>query len=293
MYKIIAKHKLLSLHFMVLILGFTGIFGKLISLNTIELVWYRMLIAFITLLTFLAFKKELTKIKKKDFFGLLFVGSLVAVHWFFFFESIKVSNVSVAVVCLSTASFFSAMIEPLFLKRKPKLYEYILGIVVFVTLFLMLEAETKYTMGYIYGIIASFLGTLFTLYNAKYINRLEASKITMVEMLAGVIIFSILMLINKEIGINNLKININDFVYLLLLGTICTAAVFVWMVEIMKYISPYSLIMAINLEPIYSIVLALIIFSESEHMNLSFYIGASVIILVVFLESYLKNKIKL
>ena len=277
---------------MVLILGFTGIFGKLISLNTIELVWYRMLIAFITLFTFLAFKKELTKIKKKDFFGLLFVGSLVAVHWFFFFESIKVSNVSVAVVCLSTASFFSAMIEPLFLKRKPKLYEYILGIVVFVTLFLMLEAETKYTMGYVYGIIASFLGTLFTLYNAKYINRLEASKITMVEMLAGVIIFSILMLLNKEIGINNLKIDINDFVYLLLLGTICTAAVFVWMVEIMKYISPYSLIMAINLEPIYSIVLALIIFSESEHMNLSFYIGASVIILVVFLESYLKNKIK-
>ena len=277
---------------MVLILGFTGIFGKLISLNTIELVWYRMLIAFITLFTFLAFKKELTKIKKKDFFGLLFVGSLVAVHWFFFFESIKVSNVSVAVVCLSTASFFSAMIEPFFLKRKPKLYEYILGIVVFVTLFLMLEAETKYTMGYIYGIIASFLGTLFTLYNAKYINRLKASKITMVEMLAGVIIFSMLMLINKEIGISNLKININDFVYLFLLGTICTAAVFVWMVEIMKYISPYSLIMAINLEPIYSIVLALIIFSESEHMNLSFYIGASVIILVVFLESYLKNKIK-
>ena len=277
---------------MVLILGFTGIFGKLISLNTIELVWYRMLIAFITLFTFLVFKKELTKIKKKDFFGLLFVGSLVAVHWFFFFESIKVSNVSVAVVCLSTASFFSAMIEPLFLKRKPKLYEYILGIVVFVTLFLMLEAETKYTMGYIYGIIASFLGTLFTLYNAKYINRLEASKITMVEMLAGIIIFSILMLINKEIGISNLKININDFLYLFLLGTICTAAVFVWMVEIMKYISPYSLIMAINLEPIYSIVLALIIFSESEHMNLSFYVGASVIILVVFLESYLKNKIK-
>ncbi len=277
---------------MVLILGFTGIFGKLISLNTIELVWYRMLIAFITLFTFLAFKKELTKIKKKDFFGLLFVGSLVAVHWFFFFESIKVSNVSVAVVCLSTASFFSAMIEPFFLKRKPKLYEYILGIVVFVTLFLMLEAETKYTMGYIYGIIASFLGTLFTLYNAKYINRLEASKITMVEMLAGVIIFSLLMLINKEIGMSNLKININDFVYLFLLGTICTAAVFVWMVEIMKYISPYSLIMAINLEPIYSIVLALIIFSESEHMNLSFYIGASVIILVVFLESFLKNKIK-
>ena len=184
------------------------------------------------------------------------------------------------------------MIEPLFLKRKPKLYEYILGIVVFVTLFLMLEAETKYTMGYVYGIIASFLGTLFTLYNAKYINRLEASKITMVEMLAGVIIFSILMLLNKEIGINNLKIDINDFVYLLLLGTICTAAVFVWMVEIMKYISPYSLIMAINLEPIYSIVLALIIFSESEHMNLSFYIGASVIIFVVFLESFLKNKIK-
>ena len=290
MYKVIQKHKNYSLHIMVVILGLTGILGKLISLDELELVWYRMIIAFVSLSLFLAYKKDLFSIRRRDFFGLLGVGSLVTLHWIFFFGSIKASSVSIAVVCLSTSSLFSAFIEPIFFKRKIILYEVIMGIVVILALVYILGMDSENIKGYIYGIAAAFLGTLFTLFNAKYLKKVDAAKITMVEMLSGVLIITSILLYNKNYSVFKDIPSINDAYYLILLGTICTAMVFVWMTEIMRHVTPYSLIMAINLEPIYSIVLALIIFGQSEFMSTSFYIGASVIIGVVFLDGYLKNK---
>ena len=290
MYHIIEKYKLSSLHLMVVILGLTGVFGKLISLDAIQLVWYRMFIAFITLSLFLAYKKQLFTVILKDFFGILGVGALVTFHWLCFFQSIKVSTISVAVVCLATSSLFSALIEPMFFKRKLLKYEVFMGIVVIAALIFILGAETQYLWGYFYGIMAAFLGTLFTLCNAKYIKKVGAAKITMIEMLAGVLIISCVLLIQQDYTVFTSLISVTDFSYLLILGTLCTAMVFVWMTEIMKHITPYSLIMAVNLEPIYSIILALLIFGDSELMSISFYIGSSVIIGIVFLEGYLKNK---
>ena len=290
MYHIIEKYKLSSLHLMVVILGLTGVFGKLISLDAIQLVWYRMFIAFITLSLFLAYKKQLFTVILKDFFGILGVGALVTFHWLCFFQSIKVSTISVAVVCLATSSLFSALIEPMFFKRKLLKYEVFMGIVVIAALIFILGAETQYLWGYFYGIMAAFLGTLFTLCNAKYIKKVGAAKITMIEMLAGVLIISCVLLFQQDYTVFTSLISVTDFSYLLILGTLCTAMVFVWMTEIMKHITPYSLIMAINLEPIYSIILALVIFGDSELMSNSFYVGSSVIIGIVFLEGYLKNK---
>ena len=290
MYHIIEKYKLSSLHLMVVILGLTGVFGKLISLDAIQLVWYRMFIAFITLSLFLAYKKQLFTVILKDFFGILGVGALVTFHWLCFFQSIKVSTISVAVVCLATSSLFSALIEPMFFKRKLLKYEVFMGIVVIAALIFILGAETQYFWGYFYGIMAAFLGTLFTLFNAKYIKKVGAAKITMIEMLAGVLIISCVLLLKQDYTVFTSLISVTDFSYLLILGTLCTAMVFVWMTEIMKHITPYSLIMAINLEPIYSIILALVIFGDSELMSNSFYVGSSVIIGIVFLEGYLKNK---
>ncbi len=290
MYHIIEKYKLSSLHLMVVILGLTGVFGKLISLDAIQLVWYRMFIAFITLSLFLAYKKQLFTVILKDFFGILGVGALVTFHWLCFFQSIKVSTISVAVVCLATSSLFSALIEPMFFKRKLLKYEVLMGIVVIAALILILGAETQYFWGYFYGIMAAFLGTLFTLFNAKYIKKVGAAKITMIEMLAGVLIISCVLLFQQDYTVFTSLISVTDFSYLLILGTLCTAMVFVWMTEIMKHITPYSLIMAVNLEPIYSIILALVIFGDSELMSNSFYVGSSVIIGIVFLEGYLKNK---
>ena len=290
MYNILKMYKLTSLHLMVVILGLTGVFGKLISLSAIHLVWYRMGIAFISLAIFLAFKKQLFSVSKKDFIGLLGVGALVTFHWLCFFESIKVSTVSVAVVCLATSSLFSALIEPFFFKRKFLFYEVIMGVVVVVALAFIMGTETKYFWGYFYGIMAALLATLFTLFNAKYINKVGAAKITMIEMLSGVLIISCILFFQQDYTVFTTKISITDLTYLILLGTLCTAMVFVWLTEIMRHITPYSLIMAINLEPVYSIIFALIIFGDNELMSSSFYFGSCLIIGIVFLDGYLKNK---
>ena len=290
MYHILAKYKLTSLHIMVVILGLTGVFGKLISLGSINLVWYRMGIAFLSLAIFLAFKKQLFSVNKKDFFGIMGVGALVTFHWLCFFESIKVSTVSVAVVCLATSSLFSALIEPLFFKRKLLGYEVVMGVIVIIALGCVMGTETQYLWGYFYGIMAALLGTLFTLFNAKYIKKVGAAKITMIEMFSGLIIISGILLLQKDYTVFTSIISITDFSYLFILGTLCTAMVFVWMTEIMRHITPFSLIMAINLEPIYSIILALLIFGDSELMSTSFYIGSTIIIGIVFLDGYLKNK---
>jgi len=275
---------------MVVVLGLTGVFGKLISLSAIHLVWYRMGIAFVSIAIFLAFKKQLFSVSKKDFLGLLGVGALVTFHWLCFFESIKVSTVSVAVVCLATSSLFSALIEPFFFKRKFLFYEVIMGVVVVVALAFIMGTETKYFWGYFYGIMAALLATLFTLFNAKYINKVGAAKITMIEMLSGVLIISCILFFQQDYTVFTTKISITDLTYLILLGTLCTAMVFVWLTEIMRHITPYSLIMAINLEPVYSIIFALIIFGDNELMSSSFYFGSCVIIGIVFLDGYLKNK---
>jgi len=275
---------------MVLILGFTGVFGKIISLDAIHLVWYRMFVAFISLAIFLILKKQLFKVSMKNFIEIFFVGALVTIHWLCFFKSIKVSTVSVAVVCMATSSLFSAIIEPIFFKRKLVLYEIIMGVLVVIALTFIMGTETKYLSGYFYGIIAALFGTLFTLFNAKYIKKVGAAQITMIEMLSGVVIISTLLFVNQDYSIFNKIISIKDTLYVILLGTLCTALVFVWMTEIMRHITPYSLIMAINLEPIYSIILALIIFGDNELMSTSFYLGGSIIIGIVFLESFLKNK---
>ncbi len=290
MYHLLKKYKLTAVHLMVVILGFTGILGKIISLDTIHLVWYRMGIAFLSLAIFLLFKKQLFSISRKNFFEILGVGALVTIHWLCFFESIKTSTVSVAVVCLATASFFSALIEPIFFKRKLLAYEVIMGIVVVLALAFVMGTDSQYLLGYFYGIMAALFGTLFTLFNAKYIKQVGAAQITMIEMLAGVIIISFLLIFQKDYTVFNSIISINDLIYLLILGVLCTAAVFVWMTEIMRHITPFSLIMAINLEPIYSIILALLIFGNNEIMSTSFYIGSSIVIGIVFLEGYLKNK---
>ena len=145
-------------------------------------------------------------------------------------------------------------------------------------------------MGYFYGILAALFGTLFTLFNAKYIKKVGAAQITMIEMLSGVLIITSILIYQQDYMVFTSLLSLNDFYYLAILAILCTAMVFVWMTEIMRHITPFSLIMAINLEPIYSILLALLIFGDDELMSISFYIGSCIIIGVVFLEGYLKNK---
>lgn len=279
------------MHFIVILLGFTGVLGKLIDCGSTVLVWYRMLIAFVFLIAYIYFTSNF-KISKKNFIQILGIGFVVAAHWLFFFESIKVSNVSVAVVCMGTSSLFSTFLEPLILKRKIKLRELVLSVVVLFAIGLALNADFSYVLGFIYGIIAAFLATLFTILNALYVNKVSSEKITLIEMLGGFLIISVYLLFSGEITFSDLNISTKDIVYLIILGGVCTSFAFVISVEVMKFLSPYNVIMAVNLEPVYSVLLALFIFGESENMNLSFYIGGILIIAAVSFDAYLKKNIK-
>jgi drug/metabolite transporter (DMT)-like permease len=250
-----------------------------------------MLIAFVFLLAYIYFTSNF-KISKKNFIQILGIGFVVAAHWLFFFESIKVSNVSVAVVCMGTSSLFSTFLEPLVLKRKIKLRELVLSVVVLFAIGLALNADFSYVLGFIYGIIAAFLATLFTILNALYVNKVSSEKITLIEMLGGFLIISVYLLFSGEITFSDLNLSTKDIVYLIILGGVCTSFAFVISVEVMKFLSPYNVIMAVNLEPVYSVLLALFIFGESENMNLSFYIGGILIIAAVSFDAYLKKNIK-
>ena len=275
---------------MVIVLGFTGILGELISIKSIDLVFYRMLFSFIALFIFLSFKKEILNISKRKIIELLLIGMVVALHWIFFFQSIKIS-VPIAVISLSTSSLFSSIIEPVILRKKVNIYEVILGIVIILSFIMMyFTSESHFGLAYFYGIIAAFLATLFTILNAKYINVIKSSQITMIEMLGGTILISLYLIFNNSLEVFSFNIQSSDLIYLLILSVFCTSLVFVLMTEIMKYISPYTLIMAINLEPVYAIVLAVLILPNEEVMNNYFYLGASIIVLSIYLEHYFKKK---
>ena len=292
MTKFSEKYSLLIMHLIVILLGFTGILGKLIELESSVLVWYRMFLAFIILLLFAVFNKNLREVSKINFVKILGIGVVVAAHWLFFFESIKVSNVSVAVVCMATSSLFSALLEPLFFKRKISWKEITLSILVIVGLWFAINADTTFIKGYVFGVIAAFLATLFTILNSLFVEKVKSSNITLIEMFGGVLILSLFLFYNNSFNLTSLSLTLSDFIYLLILAGVCTAFAFVVSVEVMKYLSPFNVIMAVNLEPLYSILLALLIFNDgSETMNHTFYIGGSIIIFAVFLDGYFKTKL--
>ena len=278
------------MHLIVILLGLTGVLGKLIDTGSTVLVWYRMLIAFLFLGVYIYIKSNSSRVSKKHFIQIIGIGCIVAAHWLLFFESIKVSNVSVAVVCMGTSSLFSSVIEPLIIKRKIYLREIILGILVLIAIGIAMNADFSYLKGYVFGIAAAFLATLFTILNALYVDKVESEKITSIEMLGGFLFVCIYMLFSNSFSLADLVISWNDILYLVILGGICTSFAFVVSVEVMKFISPYNVIMAVNLEPVYSILLALVLFGESESMNFSFYLGAVLIISAVSLDGYLKKQ---
>ena len=279
----------MSMHLIVILLGFTGVLGKLIDCSSSVLVWYRMFIAFLFLLIYIHFSSGLN-IQKKYFVRISLIGVVVAAHWLFFFESIKVSNVSVAVVCMGTSSLFSAFLEPIILKRRFNAREIILSVVVIFAISFAMQADWSYKLGFVYGIIAAFLGTLFTIYNSLYINKVESEEISLIEMLSGFLVLSIYFLFTESISISTFNLSQSDLIYLLILGIVCTSFAFAISVEVMKKLSPYNVIMAVNLEPIYSIILALVIFGDSEKMSLSFYIGAILIIATVTMDGIYKQR---
>ena len=289
------KNKIKSLihfHFIVFIFGFTAILGSLISISSLSLVWYRMLIAVMCLLIILPLLKKKLIIPKSLFFKLLFCGILISLHWVFFFKAIKASNVSITLSILSLGAFMTSFLEPLFYKKKIIFYEVFLGLLVVLGTAIIFKTQFKYIEGIIYSLISVIFSVLFTLINGKLVGQASSYTISLYELLGGFITLSFILILSNDFNTELFVLKNNDFLWLLILGTICTAYAFVVSVDVMKHLSPYSLMLSINMEPIYGILLAGLFLNESKNMSYQFYVGFSFIFLAVILNGILKIRQK-
>jgi drug/metabolite transporter (DMT)-like permease len=283
---------LLHLHFIVFIWGFTAILGKLISLDALPLVWYRMLFASTFILIYVLLAKIPFKVNKKALFVFIIAGLIIALHWLTFFKAIKESNVSITLACLSTGAFFTSILEPIFFKRKIIIYEVVFGVIVVIGLYIIFSVQTNFVYGIVLALTSAFLSASFATINGKLAQKYDPTIISFYEILGGVLFLSIYLLFNHNFTISFFTLSINDFIWLFILSSICTAYAFIASVSVMKFLSPYTVMLTTNLEPVYGIILALLIFNEKEKMATSFYVGALIILSTVILNGILKNKAK-
>ena len=285
----------LHLHFLVFIAGFTAILGELITIQAIPLVWYRMTIAGILMFIFLRYKRINLSIPLNVKIRFFLAGIVIALHWITFFAAIKISNISVTLAMFSTGAFFASLIEPLFYRRRIILYEIIFGLLVMVGVAMIMQVEGEYFYGIILGILSAFLSSLFAVLNGKFVQNYNAVTISFYEFISGILFISIFLAFDHEHGFSASFFNItfSDFIYLLILASVCTAYAFIASVHVMKHITPFSVVLTYNLEPVYGMIMAFIIFPEKERMPVIFYIGSSLIILTVLLNAIIKyNKNK-
>lgn len=285
----------LHLHFIVFIWGFTAILGELISIEALPLVWYRMIIASGCILIFMLLRKFSLRIQRRLLFILCIAGFVIALHWITFFAAIKVSNVSITLALMSTGAFFTSILEPIFYNRKVIWYEVLFGLIVIAGLYMIFAVEGSYVLGIIYALISAFLSAVFSLINGKIAKDHRPSLISFYELLSGAGIITVYLLVltflGKPEGFSSafFQLSILDWSCLIVLGTICTAYAFIGSVQVMKYLSPYTVMLTINLEPVYGILLAFFIFGDKEKMNPGFYLGALLILSTVILNGIIKN----
>ena len=283
--------KYFQLHFIILLWGLTPVLGKLISIGAFDLVWYRLLFSLIGLYIFIRYKGISLKIETKNLLIILATGLIVGVHWFFFYYAIKISNVSVTMAGFSSITFFASIFQPLILKKKFYWTDMIYGIAIGVGLIVILNFETIYFWGVLYGIIAAMTGAFFGIYNGKLILKDNAVVITIYEFIGALFFISVLKLFNHSENYLP-SLSFLDIIWLLVLSLACTTLAFTMSIEILKYFSPLTVIITNNLEPIYGIVFSIIIFGQSEYMSVGFYIGTSIILLSVFTYPFFSAKFK-
>lgn len=276
----------LILHIAVILAGFTGIFGKLISLNEVALVWYRVL--FSTLILLLGFK--ILKIKRldslKDKIVIVQVGSLLMLHWIFFYASIKYANVSVGVICYCLTSFFTAIFAPIINKRRFNYEQLFLSLLTIVGISLIFHFDASYQLGIILGVISSSFSALYTIYNERIVLKYDSKMINYYQLGGGTILLGILMPFYYLVFPQLVYIpSLMDVVYLILFSIFCTIGLYILFAEALKNLSAFTVNLTFNLEPIYAIGLAFLIFDEAKEVNASFYWGLALVLLSVVLQA--------
>lgn len=280
----------LQLHFIVLLFGFTAIFGKLISLDAVELVGYRMFLAALGMVVVQLIVGKKWQLPLKTLAAICGVGAIVALHWITFFAAIKVSNVAVTLGCFASVTLFTSLLEPLIERRKVWKVEIILGIVIIAGLYIMSRFAFDYWLGIILALVSAFLASLFGVLNKQLTRKHDFILISLYEMAAGALLINIFIQAIGGYQQSLWQISGMDWLWLILLAWVCTTYAFIGIVYLLRHLSAYTVALAINLEPVYGILFAYFIFGESERMDGGFYLGAIVILVSVIIYPLLKQR---
>lgn len=285
-----AYRNLLLLHLIVLIFGFTGILGKLISIGAEPLVFWRCSIAALVLGLFMAVRSRLRRYPVQVVLRWALIGAIAAAHWITFFAAIKVSNVSVALATLATSALFVSVTAPLVTRKKYDWRESVLGLLVIIGVSIILSVETRYINGIVLALVSAFLAGLFSTLNSIQIKTYDALNISFYELAAAGGLVAVYLAFTGGWSYDVVLLSPMDWLWIVLLATVATAFAYVVSVDVMKELTPFTVALAINLEPVYSIVLALLIFGDEEKMSPGFYWGALLILLALFADAVLKRR---
>jgi drug/metabolite transporter (DMT)-like permease len=279
------KSALIRLHTAVFLWGFTGVLGRAISLNEGWLVWWRMLITSASLWILFYFLKRIKKISLADFFKIAAIGTVLSLHWLCFYGSIKYANVSIALTCLSTAGLFSAVIEPLFFRRKIDPYELILGIFALAGIAIIYVTNLSYSIGIYIGLLSAVLTVLVSVMNKKLTTGYAEESITLYQLSGGFIGLTILLpLYNFLFPAPHIIPQHWDWLWLIILSWCCTIFTFILYIRALKNVSAFTINLTLTLEPVYGIILAFIIYHENKTLGRTFFIGFALILIAVFLQ---------
>jgi len=276
----------IQLHIAVLLAGFTGVLGRLITLNEALLVWYRLLITAITLWILFFFLKKIKRISITDCAKIFGVGLIAALHWVSFYGSIKYSNVSVALVCFSSIGFFTALFEPMVFRKRINYRELFLGLLVIAGIYIIFHFDPQYKAGIIVGIVSALLGSLFPIFNRVLLQKHSPETVTLYELSGGLVWLSILLpFYLRMFPASHIVPTTSDFLWLLVLSWLCTVLAFQLSMNALKKISAFTVNLTYNLEPVYGILLAFAVYKENQQLGNSFYIGLTIIVVAVILQT--------
>jgi drug/metabolite transporter (DMT)-like permease len=284
----------LLLHVIIFIWGFTGILGKLIQLDSLHLVWWRVFIAILGLGVYLKFKKwDFTVHSRKQLLAILGVGLIVAGHWIAFYLSIKMSTASLGILCLSTTTLHVTWLEPIVMKRKFLPVEFVFGLIIIASLlWISGDFNPKDYQAMTIGLLSAFLAALFSVFNAKLVEKTPSPTLTFFEMSTALLLLTVLLGIEGSLNSSMFDMTWSDFGWLLFLGIVCTSFAFLVVIDLVKRLGAFTVSLSINLEPVYTILLAIAILNENELLSYKFYIGASMIVAVVALNAIIKYRMK-
>ncbi|WP_425270982.1 DMT family transporter [Mucilaginibacter endophyticus] len=281
---------LIILHFTVFVWGFTGILGALISISAVQLVWFRVLIAFVSLFLYFKFNKTDFKVDKKSLIKLVLTGAIVGGHWILFFAAIKLSTVAVTLVCLSSITLFTAIFEPLINKKSISKLEILAGLLIITGIVLIFKFESRYTKGIITGLASAVCASLFSIINSRQVQKIQAPVIAFYELSGAFVWISIYLFITSGYT-RAMLLKPADIGYLVLLGTVCTSLAYVAGVSVMRELSAFRVALITNLEPVYGIIMSFIFFGDINKMTLGFWGGAVLILSTIFLYPVAQKQI--